>query len=347
MDLASKYLDVIRYQQTFTSGWSGSVRATVGVAEGSAGLTGGASYVQQSLSLPEIVHHFERLVTSVSQEGPVIIGIDELDKIGSADRAQAFLNDIKSVFGIDQCYFLVSVSEDALANFERRGLPLRDAFDSALDDVVLVNPLDYPSSLKLIRGRVVGLSEPYAALAYCLSGGLPRDMIRWVRTFIVNGEDHGFDLSEIAAAVLADDVKRKAWASMLELTRHSGNGNAEAVRLVGQLKISADPEWLLAQCEERLALFCREPRENSSVDGSVTLNEIAAYFYFIATIRQIFISDLNAHDFEGLARDAPVGTFYQLALARQLFASDLYAAIREISLFRAANGMGRELSIAT
>ena len=39
------------------------------------------------------------------------------------------------LFGIDHCFYLVSVSQDAMSSFERRGIPFRDTFDSALDDI--------------------------------------------------------------------------------------------------------------------------------------------------------------------------------------------------------------------
>ncbi|WP_207780816.1 hypothetical protein [Caulobacter radicis] len=63
-----------------------------------------------------------------------MIGIDELDKLKSSKEAEQFLNGVKSVFNIPGCYFLISVSEHALATFERRGLGFRDAFDSGDPD---------------------------------------------------------------------------------------------------------------------------------------------------------------------------------------------------------------------
>jgi hypothetical protein len=108
----------------------------------------------------------------------IFIGVDELDKIGSPDQAEQFLNEIKGIFGVPYLYFVVSVSDDALTAFERRGLPLRDAFDSSFDEIIHVDPLDYAESRRLLYRRVIGLSEPYVALCHCLAGGLPRDLIR-------------------------------------------------------------------------------------------------------------------------------------------------------------------------
>ena len=101
--LADRCLDLIRYQQTYTSGWSGSVNAGVGGLGVEGGVAAGVARVRNTLSLPDIVSLFKEFVTAVTEAGPVIIGIDELDKIASGEGAQAFLNDIKSLFGVNQC----------------------------------------------------------------------------------------------------------------------------------------------------------------------------------------------------------------------------------------------------
>src|SRR5208283_2775848 len=251
--IARRDLSMIRFQQTYTSGWSGTLTVAAGPISGQAALTGGTSFQDNVLSLPDIVARFRELVEAVSKSGPVIIGIDELDKIQSPERAQAFLNDIKSVFGVDHCYYLVSISEDALANFERRGLPIRDAFDSALDDVVHLAPLGYQPSLELIRGRVVGLLEPYVALAYCLRGGLPRDMIRWTRASVLAGEET-IKLSAVCELVIGDDIRRKLEATIVALTDdHAADSEAEtAMRYLSTLQPVASVTWLLSICEANL-----------------------------------------------------------------------------------------------
>ena len=267
---ASNCLDLIRFQQTYTDGWSGSLTATVGFIQGAAEITEGTSYLRNLLSLPDIVNIFRDFMVTVADEGPVIIGIDELDKIERADKAQAFLNDIKSVFGVEKCYFLISISEEALANFERRGLPLRDAFDSALDDVIRVCPLDYPSARDLIRIRVVGLPEPYAAVIYCLSGGLPREMIRWARAFVVEKETTGEELAALCKALLKDDLERKISASIIALSNDSKTGAEYAIRLVGGLELSVDPDWLIDRCYECLT------RKGTNAQGPHSADKVPA-----------------------------------------------------------------------
>ena len=71
-----------------------------------------------------------------------------------------------------------------MSYFERRGLPVRDVFDSTFDDVVYVPYLDYEGSRALLARRIIGLPLPFVALLHCLSGGLPRDLIRAARELV-------------------------------------------------------------------------------------------------------------------------------------------------------------------
>jgi hypothetical protein len=184
--MARRHLSQVRYLQTYTTGWTGGLTLPGG-SQGQ--FSRGVSRAEQPLSYPDIVDEFRNFARRVADEAHragfrVFIGVDELDKIGSADQAERFLNEIKGIFGIRHLYFMVSVSDDALTAFERRGLPLRDAFDSSFDEIVHVGPLSYLESRRLLYRRVVGLSEPYVALCHCLSGGLARDLIRAARNVV-------------------------------------------------------------------------------------------------------------------------------------------------------------------
>ncbi len=105
--------------------------------------------------------------------GRVVIGIDEVDKIRDGERAEAFLNDIKAIFGIPGCLFLVSLSEDALAGFAHRTPSIRSAFDSAFDELVPVGPVTYEHTEQMLFKRVTGVPRPFIALCHVLAGGLP------------------------------------------------------------------------------------------------------------------------------------------------------------------------------
>jgi hypothetical protein len=119
----------------------------------------------------------------------VIIGIDELDKVSDGEQAQRFVNELKAVLGVPYCHFLISISDDAQAAFEMRGLPVRDAFDSAFDEIIQVRYLRLSDSQKLLSMRVTGMSEPFLRLCHCLAGGLPRDLIRVARRLIMGADE--------------------------------------------------------------------------------------------------------------------------------------------------------------
>ncbi len=331
--LAAEYLELIRYQRTYTSGWSGSAKAGFAAFEVGAGVTGSVARVATGWSLPEIVSSFKDFVTTLAATEPVIIGVDELDKIATAERAHDFLNDIKSLFGVEQCYFLISISEDALSSFERRGLPLRDAFDSALDDVVPVRPLDYPTARKLIRQRVIGLSNPHTALVYCLGAGLPRDIIRWTRALVQSGKV-GDRLEALTRHLVGEDLQRKVFASTVALSRHPAPAAAD-MEFVGGLVPVAEPAWLL-DCISSRQISAPTVRDGHEpvIDG------LLAYFYFCATVLEVFLDDITESEFAAFTSpDRPLDGVEQLTFARQSFSSGPAVAVGQITAFRRRRGL--------
>ncbi len=182
----------LRYQLSQTTGWSGAVNLPLGIQGGSSATLEVAT---QPMTYPEVVNDFKRflnLVVKVLQGDtgissiPVAIILDELDKIDAAERVQEFLNEVKALFALNKpgCLFLVSVSEEALARFDRRGLSVRDAFDSTFDTILRVDYLNLADAMLVVRNRGARLPDPFICLGYCLSGGLPRELIRYVRDIV-------------------------------------------------------------------------------------------------------------------------------------------------------------------
>ena len=140
---ALNLLEQIRFQQSISSSVSGGASLPFGVAIGA---ESSVTMARTPWSLPEAVEAFRRYATSLTAESYLVIGIDELDKMGSDASAKEFLNNIKGVFGVDGCYYLVSVSDDAMAGFERRGMPVRDVFDSSFDAIQRIGYLTLDES---------------------------------------------------------------------------------------------------------------------------------------------------------------------------------------------------------
>ncbi|UVS78422.1 hypothetical protein [Actinokineospora sp. UTMC 2448] len=212
--VARQQLRRIRFLQTRTSGWSGKISGMGGIEPVPTRSTANA---EQPLTYPEVVERlrdFLELVGDVlitTRLSAIVIAIDELDKIADPDEAHSFLNDIKGIFGVRHCVYLVSVSEDALTAFERRGMPARDAFDSAFTSMIRVDPFTLGESQRWLAYRAIGIPKPFIWLCHCLSGGLPRDLARVAIAVHDLGETHR-SLGEFAQAVVSADITDKCHA---------------------------------------------------------------------------------------------------------------------------------------
>jgi hypothetical protein len=98
----------IRFQKSYSSGWSGALKIPAGF-ENSANKV--ISFAQKQQSLPELVQEFRDFIgivtTTYARDGtvtPVVIAIDELDKLASAKKAQQFVNEIKAIFSVPNCF---------------------------------------------------------------------------------------------------------------------------------------------------------------------------------------------------------------------------------------------------
>ena len=344
--VAQAHLEQIRYQQTISSNWSGGIELPMGIKVGG---EGGTTSSRTPWSLPEAVEAFRRYAATVAEDCYVVIGIDELDKMESGDAARQFLNNIKGVFGVRGCYYLISVSEDAMSSFERRGLPFRDVFDSSFDAIQPVGYLSLSESRTVLETRVTGLPVPFQCLCYCLSGGLPRDLIRTARELIHQqaalSED---DLGPLALAVVRAEYRGKLAAAM------------EAARVVH----GEESEWLagwLSQLETTsidpgiLAGHYRQVRDCPGLSDQAALEdddsgsrvrriavEMAILNYYTATVLDLFGAETQ---FASLLR--PVGqqgeidatlaeSFEGLAEARQGFSVNPWLAWRRVTAVRDA-----------
>ncbi|MGH3941535.1 MAG: hypothetical protein ACRDTG_23480 [Pseudonocardiaceae bacterium] len=171
---------------------------------------------RRNMTMSELVAQLRQLIQHATSYGRVLIAVDELDKIDSEVDARRFINDLKAIFGVHRSYFVVAVSQDAMVSFERCGLAIRTEIDSAFDEVIYASQLTLAETRALLERRVIGLSEPFARLCYCLSGGLPRDAIRSMRNIVNAGlaVDGRVWISDVAETVLVDEMARYATATL-------------------------------------------------------------------------------------------------------------------------------------
>jgi len=182
-------LNELRFLRTFSNSWGSTLSPAI------ISLTGtlGRERAEQPAGLPAIVAQFRAYTERAAEwnrsrdhraEGRVIICIDEMDKIRDSDRAEQFLNDIKAVFDVPGCLYLVAISEDAMIVFASQTPAIRTAFDSAFDEIISVAPMTFAEAQDLLDLRVTGVPRPFLALCQVLAGGVPRELIRAARALI-------------------------------------------------------------------------------------------------------------------------------------------------------------------
>ena len=305
---ARRWLVEIKFQQSFTSSWSGALKLAVG-AETS--LSRGRSLAQQQLTLPEIVDGFTRFLRQVITdfEYTVIVGIDELDKLESDEKAQRFLNEIKAIFGIEGVYYLISVSENAMSNFERRGLPFRDVFDSSFDDVVAVDYLTFADSRRLLNERIVGMPRQFQALCHCLSGGLARELLRTCRDLVEQAALPGaaHDLHALAGSLLRLDLRAKTRAMAFAAERLDLEPQrSDFLHVLHRLPEAEISRHALHQAHLKLmtaatAGWAVDAEKDSAAARLRDLSlEAGSYLYYLATLAELFTAGLDQAAMEWL-----------------------------------------------
>jgi hypothetical protein len=334
---AHRQLSNIRFQQSFTSGWSGSLKLPVAL-EGS--MKSDRSWAERQRTLPDIVDEYRRFLDRVvgSEDTPykqVLICIDELDKLESDEAAQRFLNGIKSVFNQARCYYLVSVSESAMSSFERRGLPIRDAFDSSFDEVIQVDYQSLASSKRLLSRRVLNVPDPYLCFCHILAGGLPRDLIRVCRALFdartVSGRN---SLTDICANVVYEDVHTKLRAMAVAAERQPDLSRNFASHLLADPPNSRTGMWKLIEVLER-----DQSAESADKGGAAKKTplptEALLYVYFSVTVLELF----ERMDEAWWRKGEDNGLFEQLAVVRRSISQNPELVAETIARIRSAFGL--------
>jgi len=233
-DLATRarmWLDRLQFQLSYSSGWSGSLSLPGGAESSASGVT---VLAQQQLTVPDVVKAFCDFVEALSHEFDVVISIDELDKMQKDSALQEFLNGIKALFQTKRCFYLLSVSRNAIRSFQKRGLPVRDVLDSTFDTIIDMGVVDYSTAEKLLRRRLGRVPRPFLVVVYCLSGGVARDIIRYSREFLTHGEDAGKQFGDATEVLLLTDIRRRVFGVCEDL--EAVTGPADSAWLTSHLR---------------------------------------------------------------------------------------------------------------
>jgi hypothetical protein len=354
--LAEKHLQNIRFQQSFSSGSSGSIKLPIGLE---ASTEYASSLMRNQMSLPEIVEEFKGFVNKLTQSEncKVVIGIDELDKITSIETARAFINEAKAIFGISNCFYLMSVSENAMSNFERRGLPIRDEFDSAFDHVLYLDYLDYKTARTLLGRRVIGMPDKFMDLAYVMSGGLPRDLIRYCRLIFDYAQTLPDEVPFIAACkkIVSDDIRSKIRATNISIGEMEiPSTSYDLLSEINQLELNVNHSDEVIEILDRMKQVIvkrnagyRTLSDNGGSDllkeeyikiraFHVVVEELISYVYFSMTVFAFFTNRLwrSYTNYFTFIENSDGSDLFRLARCRQAFSINPQHAYGLITQFR-------------
>jgi hypothetical protein len=337
--LAAGWSVELRYQQSFTSGWSGALKMPVGV---DAGISGSTALVKRQMTFPELTEAFRDLLRRIAPYFVVVIGIDELDKIESASKAHEFVNEVKAIFGVPGVFYLISVSDSALSSFARRGLPVRDAFDSAFDEIVEIGFMDHKAAKDLLSRRVIGIPDPVVSFCLCMSGGLPRDLIRVCRSLFAQVEvTADRSLRTLIKTIVDDDICAKIDATITHVLDIAGGlAAAEALVPIRRLQqtVLAGSD-LLPACRSLLDIaqtLSSAASENGSQSVADAAADLAVFTMYVVTVANTFYRYPSGSGWEDAQKQ---NIFRQVSAFRRSLARSSLAANVEITDFRTTNDM--------
>ncbi|WP_242578938.1 P-loop NTPase fold protein [Amycolatopsis sp. 195334CR] len=251
---------------------------------------------------------------------PVVVAIDELDKMASAEQAIEAVNGLKDLFHMQSTHFVVSVSEDALAGFALRGVPVRDVFDSSFDDVVRMRPFSAEDSVNLLLGRTVKFPRAASLFCHALSGGLPRDLIRAARRTVDVRRLAGEDMHVEAAfrVVVREDLIEAVEAAGVRAREH-GTTDDEVSLFKLKLAVADSSELSLSDLTARPELLTSVARE------------LASFVLTLVTIREFFEQLLQQKYWrQSLKAPETIALIDELAMARAQVGTSQLDCVRRI-----------------
>ena len=315
-----------------------------------------------AVSYPDLVDDFRDFVCLFeAAELHARIGIDELDKL-EPDEARSCLNELKAILGFPNTHFVVSVSEDAMGDFGRRGVSIRDAFGSFFDEVIWVREMDAEQSIELLSScGNYDFPPAFGALCYCLSGGLPRDLLRTGRRLVrhnarCNGTAQFGLLKSLCEQIIRQDLETRTealWAAARSID--AGQYSVRFRTWLSQNDASQNgakhqsAEQLLSTCQKYLKLDTMEtipgmPELIIALERLASLAlEYVGHKYFAATILDFFSRAVDQDVRSALNASAGAGNIAILSSARARFADDPRLAWSLVTQFRQAHMINPDL----
>jgi hypothetical protein len=280
---------------------------------------------------PELIAAFTQYLESYRRLGgrKIVIAIDELDKLATAEEAIGVVNSLKDLFHLPNTHFVVSVSEDALVRFMMRGIPFRDVFDSAFDNIVKVKPPSPEDAWKLLAHRTGGFPISAALFCYAWSGGMPRDLIRTARACvdIRRRLNRPVTVAELTPTIVRHDLKDALDAV---LTNVLGKDITPGIESLLALRRKIEDESTLLEELLKNANLRGELKVGSDEKHMQLLQRFALYVDLGNSIVHYFTNNFDRElvaNFDGALRT--VRKFAHAKLALSTYPSDAEWALSE------------------
>src|ERR1700733_2246092 len=191
----------------------------------------------------------------------------------------------------------MAVSDEAMFSLDGAGNVSHDFFYSAFDAMIHVGHLRMQEAVSLLRARAIGLPDPFLWLCHCLSGGLPRELIRIARGITEIGGEFSAqslggkdDLTTVSRQIVGDEL-----AHNVNIVRvaagAAGEGLGDSIAGLLESSGSRPPKFadLLTLIEIAAAIPVEEDLRMSSGAASQN-NRMAALaqLYQYATVLEAF-----------------------------------------------------------
>ncbi|MDQ3933125.1 MAG: KAP family NTPase [Actinomycetota bacterium] len=164
--------------------------------------------VERPATLSSLVHNFRAFAESMAREmdAPVVIAIDELDKMSDATKVADLLRDIKGVFEIPGVYFLVSLSDEAARSLELGAVRACNEFNSSFYTVLSLPPLDPEQAVAILRLRDTCFDEQIGRAIGVVAGGIPRGIVRVAEGVRADGGSKA-SFQQVLVSAVGEEIK--------------------------------------------------------------------------------------------------------------------------------------------
>jgi KAP family P-loop domain len=166
--------------------------------------------LERPVTVASLVFEFRNFAANIVKQldKPLLICIDELDKIDNTDEVRSLLRDIKGIFEVGETVFLVSISEEAAASLQIGILQTsgRNELNSSFYAIIALPPLTPGEAEQLLSSRRFGQSTRLACALCLLAAGNRRELVRMADLCAIYARKRRVPLDEYAiVGLLAEE----------------------------------------------------------------------------------------------------------------------------------------------